>query len=206
MDDTNITTAIPAAEQALQQLRALPEEQQLAKALDLLSTADQAAERLNWITSEVWAYTEENQLWVAGNMTLEEVKARIDWSAVCRRIQQHEETMRCKNRSIAGIRRRWERPLEGVIPAALLPSHLALNLVQNLHQLSKAISAEAAPRLLIDAVQWRLHQPKRSKKEELQAADVLRALNLVKSAEGSSARSGGRAAMGDGDDGDGDGC
>ena len=95
MDDTNITTAIPAAEQALQQLRALPEEQQLAKALDLLSTADQAAERLNWITSEVWAYTEENQLWVAGNMTLEEVKARIDWSAVCRRIQQHEETMRC---------------------------------------------------------------------------------------------------------------
>src|SRR5438067_1614940 len=113
--------------------------------------------------------------------------------------------MRRKNRSIAGIRRRWERPLEGVIPAALLPSHLALNLVQNLHQLSKAISAEAAPRLLIDAVQWRLHQPKRSKKEELQAADVLRALNLVKSAEGSSARSGGRAAMGDGDDGDGDG-
>jgi len=94
MDDTNTTTAIPAAEQALQQLRALPEEQQLAKALDLLSTADQAAERLNWITSEVWAYTEENQLWVAGNMTLEEVKARIDWSAVCRRIQQHEETMR----------------------------------------------------------------------------------------------------------------
>jgi len=94
MDDTNITTAIPAAEQALQQLRALPEEQQLAKALDLLSTADQAAERLNWITSEVWAYTEENQLWVAGNMTLEEVKARIDWSAVCRWIQQHEETMR----------------------------------------------------------------------------------------------------------------
>ena len=197
MDDTNITTAIPAAEQALQQLRALLEEQQLAKALDLLSTADQAAERLNWITSEVWAYTEENQLWVAGNMKLEEVKARIDWSAVCRRIQQHKETMRRKNRSIAGIRRRWERPLEGVIPAALLPSHLALNLVQNLHQLSKAISAEAAPRLLIDAVQWRLHQPKRSKKEELQAADVLRALNLVKSAEGSSARSGGRAAMGD---------
>ena len=47
MDDTNITTAIPAAEQALQQLRALPEDQQLAKALDLLSTADQAAERLN---------------------------------------------------------------------------------------------------------------------------------------------------------------
>ena len=85
---------------------------------------------------------------------------------------------------------------------ALLPSHLALNLVQNLHQLSKAISAEAAPRLLIDAVQWYLHQPKRSKKEELQVADVLRALNLVKSAEGSSARSGGRAAMGDGDDGD----
>src|SRR5438067_987837 len=108
--------------------------------------------------------------------------------------------MRRKNRSIAGIRRRWERPLEGVIPAALLPSHLALNLVQNLHQLSKAISAKAAPRLLIDAVQWHLHQPKRSKKEELQAADVLRALNLVKSAEGSSARSGGRAAMGDGDD------
>src|SRR5436305_8774586 len=138
-------------------------------------------------------------------MTLEEVKARIDWSAVCRRIQQHEETMRRKSRSIAGIRRRWQRPLEGVIPAALLPSHLALNLVQNLHQLSKAISAEAAPRLLIDAVQWRLHQPKRSKKEELQAADVLRALNLVKSAEGSSARSGGRAAMGDSDgDGDGD--
>src|SRR2546430_2453586 len=99
MDDTNITTAIPAAEQALQQLRALPEEQQLVKALDLLSTADQAAARLNWITSQV-----------------------------CR------------------------------------------------------------------------PQPKRSKKEELQAADGLRALNLAKSAEGSSARSGGRAAMGDGDD------
>ena len=43
MDDANITTAIPAAEQALQQLRALPEEQQLVKALDLLSTAEAAA-------------------------------------------------------------------------------------------------------------------------------------------------------------------
>jgi hypothetical protein len=202
MDNTSITTAIPAANHALQQLRALPKEQQLAKALDLLSMADRAAEQLNWMTSEVWGYTVENRPWEAGNMTVEEVQARIDWSAVCKRIQQHEDTTRRKNRSIAGIRRQWERPLEDVIPTALLPSHLTLNLVQNLHQLSKAISAEAAPRPLIDAIQWRLDQPKRSKKEELQAADVLRALDPTKAVEGRSTESGERTAIGGCNDGD----
>ena len=203
MDTTDIAVAAPAADHILEQLRALPREEQLAQVLALLSKADEAAERIEGLISEVWDYAVNNRLWEAGDMTLEEVKVRVNWEALYDRIRRHGRTRRRLNTSLAGIRQQWGGPLEDAIPGSLLPSQLGVNLLENLHRLSKATSVETARPLLVEAIQWRLHQPGKHKANELQTADVLRALSRVKAVEGSSAGSGDVAEVPGDDDDDG---
>ena len=206
MDTTDVAVAAPAADHILEQLRALPREAQLAQVLALLSKADEAAERIEGLISEVWDYTVNNRLWEAGGMTLEEVKVRVNWEALYDRIRRHGRTKRGLNTSLAGIRQQWGGGPEDAIPGSLLPSQLGVNLLESLHRLSKATSVETARPLLVEAIQWRLNQPGKHKANELQTADVLRALSRVKAVEGSSAGSGGAAEVpgDDGDDGDDD--
>ena len=205
METTDITIAAPAADHILEQLRALPREAQLAQVLDLLSRADEAAERVEGLISEVWDYTVDNRLWEAGGMTLGEVKERVNWEALYDRIRRQGRTRRRLTTSLAGIRQQWGGPPEDAIPQALLPSQLGVNLLENLHRLSKATSVETARPLLVEAVRWRLDQPGKPKANELQTSDVLRAMSRVKAVEGSSAGPGGAGEVpgdggGDGDD------
>ncbi len=94
-------------EELLEQLRLLPRPVQLSRLLEVLSAADEGAEQLEQLTSRAWEYLVENELWTAGEMTLEEVKWRINWPEVCARIVRHRQTQKRRDRDEKGIRAHW---------------------------------------------------------------------------------------------------
>src|SRR5207248_2300547 len=105
--------------------------------------------------------------------------------------------MKHKNGNITGIHKQWGCPPEEALPVGLWPVDASANLLQYLHQLSKATSLQSAGTLLIDAIGWRLREPgRRSNKVKLQVGDVQRALDGVKAVEGGSIERDGTARTG----------
>lgn len=184
MEGTDVAIAAPSAESLLRLLPELPQDVQLDRVLGLLSAADECAERLDQLTSEAWHYMVENRLWEAGSMSLEEVKARINYVDVCKRVERHGRTTKRKEGDVASIRKLWGCSPEELLPAEHWPSNPSLLLLRSLRQLSQTASVEGARHVLMDAVRWRLQQPGRRTTKELQAGDAQRAIDQVKALEG----------------------
>ena len=88
MDETGLIIDQSFPENVIVLLPALPPKAQLDWVLELLSAADECAERLSWLTTEAWKYLVANKLWRAGSMTEEEVKEKINWPAVKERMEK----------------------------------------------------------------------------------------------------------------------
>jgi hypothetical protein len=182
MDRTDIKIAESSAEELIGQLSVLPLDVQLRRVLEFLSTIDEYTEQLAQLTSQVWAYLVQNELWKAGSMTLEEVKAIINWPEVCKRIVRYQETQKRKSRDGAGIQKHWSCLASEALPKEIRPTYMSANLLRHLYRLSKICpELERAQTLLRDTMKGRLQKPGSYKMAYILAVDVTRAIEQAES-------------------------
>ena len=124
-----MTTTRYSAEELIGHLQTLPRRAQLRYALDILSEADEHTEQLAHITSIVWTYLVQEELWEADSMTLEEIKASINWSEVCKRISAYRETQKRRDRDSKGINTYWGGSYKDLLPQEMLPPYVSANLL-----------------------------------------------------------------------------
>jgi hypothetical protein len=124
MDQISLITTGPSAEELIGQLALLPRDVQLRRVLELLSATNECAEWLGQLASQAWAYLVQNELWNAASLSLDEVKAIIDWPEVCGRIEAYRHTQRRRERDGKGIRRHWGCSAKEALSAAMRLRHL----------------------------------------------------------------------------------
>ncbi len=100
----DLTTVGFSPEELIRQLPSLSQDVQLSMVLKLLSATDECVEWLEQLTCQAWEYLIQHELWEAGSISLEEVKARINWPVVCERIAKHQRTQKRKDHEVEGIR------------------------------------------------------------------------------------------------------
>src|SRR5579862_2031621 len=183
MENSDLTTGESSPEELIGQLPSLAQDVQLGRVLELLSAAGKRTERLEQLTCLAWEYLIQHELWKAGSMSLEEVKAVINWPAVFERIAKHRRTQKRKDRELEGIRQQWGCQPQETFLEEMWPRYLSANLLQHLHRLSKVCPLERAQSLLSDMLLQRLQGSGGFKAPHVQAGDVLRAIGKVQTAE-----------------------
>jgi hypothetical protein len=91
----------------------------------------------------VWTYLVQEELWEADSMTLEEIKASINWSEVCKRISAYRETQKRRDRDSKGINTYWGGSYKDLLPQEMLPPYVSANLLRQLHRPSKVCSLKS---------------------------------------------------------------
>ena len=150
MESSNLTTGGSSPEELIGQLPSLTRDVQLRRVLELLSATDECTERLEQLTCLAWEYLIQHELWKASSTSLEGVKARINWPAVCERIAKHRRTQKRKGRELEAIRQQWGCQLHEAFSEEMRPRYLSANLLQHLLRLSKVCPLERARSLLSD--------------------------------------------------------